>query len=450
MFVCIKHPAASNLVSVVKANSDSVQCGCATNRVRREISILWVPTDLFGKMILPHLKCSIPAGFCKLNPCWSLQSSVFLVASSPSHSQILSHSRGEKLGEDLGITSPARSFTSHSAFWSGTGYLGPFAEKVLKDYYITISSPCLRQFHDIYSNDLKWSLDGRIWNRRSTFQRTRWTDSSLLQADTLNSVVYQRSTSLKCHYDPCHGIMHWVPYLSASQSHHIPHHPSDRKNQLLCEQLQTLCGDDEGGEVIRRQVTLVSFEVKWLFTDVPVDEFLGVVHKGLMEDDTLMDRTGLLPQKVTHLLELCLQTTYFKFQGSYYEQTDGAAMGSPESPVVTNIYMEMLEQLALRTATHPPQIWRRYVDDTFRMITKTEVKGFLNHLNSLRPTITFTVEQEATVPGHTPSPQEWWIPWHKYLQKAHPHRPISELLLSPPKLRERCCLLPLPPIKNHC
>ena len=140
---------------------------------------------------------------------------------------------------------------------------------------------------------------------------------------------------------------------------------------------------------------MVSFDVKSLFTNVPVDEALEVVHKGLMKDDTLMDQTGLPPQKVTHLLELSLQTTYFKFQGSYYKQTDGAAMRSPVSPVVANIYMEMFEELALRTAAHPPRIWRCYVDDTFCVITKTEVEVFLSHLNSLHPTITFTVEHKV-------------------------------------------------------
>ena len=118
------------------------------------------------------------------------------------------------------------------------------------------------------------------------------------------------------------------------------------------------------------------------------------VHKELIEDDTLMERTVLPPQNITHLLELCLRTTSFKLQGSYYEQTDGAAMGSPVSPVVANIYMEMFEELALRRATNPPRIWRHYVDDTFCMITKMKVEGFLSHLNSLHPTITFTVEKE--------------------------------------------------------
>ena len=125
---------------------------------------------------------------------------------------------------------------------------------------------------------------------------------------------------------------------------------------ILCRLISRLSEDE----------SMVSFDIKSLFTNVPVDETLEVVHKGLMEDDTLMDRTVLPPQNVTHLLEMCLRTTYF--QGSYYEQMDGAANGVP------SIYMEMLEELALRTATHPSRIWKRYVDDTFCVIPKTEVE----------------------------------------------------------------------------
>ena len=37
-------------------------------------------------------------------------------------------------------------------------------------------------------------------------------------------------------------------------------------------------------------------------------------------------------------------------------RVEGAAMGSPVSPIVANLYMEYLEQKALSTAPHPPQI----------------------------------------------------------------------------------------------
>ena len=37
----------------------------------------------------------------------------------------------------------------------------------------------------------------------------------------------------------------------------------------------------------------------------------------------------------------------FSFQGKSYKQLHGAAMGSPCSPVVANIYMEYFEELAL-------------------------------------------------------------------------------------------------------
>ena len=84
---------------------------------------------------------------------------------------------------------------------------------------------------------------------------------------------------------------------------------------------------------------MVSFDTKSLFTNVPVDKALEVILQRLTEDETLEDRTALTPEQVTHLLELCLKTTYFSFREEFYQQTDGAAMGSPVSPVVANLYI---------------------------------------------------------------------------------------------------------------
>ena len=44
------------------------------------------------------------------------------------------------------------------------------------------------------------------------------------------------------------------------------------------------------------------------------------------------------------LLEFCLKNTYFSFQDQFYEQVEGAAMGSLFSLIIANLYMEYLEQ----------------------------------------------------------------------------------------------------------
>ena len=56
---------------------------------------------------------------------------------------------------------------------------------------------------------------------------------------------------------------------------------------------------------------------------------------------------------IIRLLEFCLRSTHFVFQGQHYEQVEGAAMGSPLSPIIANIYMEDFETRALETAPHP-------------------------------------------------------------------------------------------------
>ena len=70
-------------------------------------------------------------------------------------------------------------------------------------------------------------------------------------------------------------------------------------------------------------------------------------------------------------------------------------MGSLVSPVVANIYMEYVEEAAIATSPSPVRFWRRYIDDTFCFLQESSVKVVLNHLNSISPSINFTVEQEA-------------------------------------------------------
>ena len=83
------------------------------------------------------------------------------------------------------------------------------------------------------------------------------------------------------------------------------------------------------------------------------------------QDKTLQDRTVLSVQTIISLLGFYLHNTYFSFKNKFYEQVEGAHMGSVVSPIVANFYMEHLEREALRSAPTLPRHWFRYVDDTF-------------------------------------------------------------------------------------
>ena len=69
-------------------------------------------------------------------------------------------------------------------------------------------------------------------------------------------------------------------------------------------------------------------------------------------------------------------------------------MGSPLSPVIANLYMEDLESEAIKTARHPPRFYKRYVDDSFLIMTARFVDSFFEHMNSQDESIKFTIERE--------------------------------------------------------
>ena len=102
-----------------------------------------------------------------------------------------------------------------------------------------------------------------------------------------------------------------------------------------------------------------------LSVKVPTGDTLRVIEDLLAEDDTLRDRTTLLPTDIVSLTGL--NTTYFHFGGNFYEQVEGVAMGSPLFPVVANIYMQDFESQVLVTAPLKPSLWVCYIDDIFVM-----------------------------------------------------------------------------------
>ena len=143
---------------------------------------------------------------------------------------------------------------------------------------------------------------------------------------------------------------------------------------------------------LQQDETIISYDVKALFTSVPIQPVLNIIKNKLENDQQLQHRTSMSVSQITSLLEYCLRSTYFVFQGEYYEQLEGAAMGSPLSPIIANIYMEEFETRALSTSPNPPTLWKRFVDDTFVVIQTAHKEEFFHHINSIEEGFQVTPE----------------------------------------------------------
>ena len=98
---------------------------------------------------------------------------------------------------------------------------------------------------------------------------------------------------------------------------------------------------------------LSSYDVSALFTSVPIDPALNIIKDLLEKDNTLKERTVMKLGTLSFSWNYVSKTHTFLSKASSMEQVEGAAMGSPVSPIVANLYMEYLEQKALSTAPTP-------------------------------------------------------------------------------------------------
>ena len=152
-------------------------------------------------------------------------------------------------------------------------------------------------------------------------------------------------------------------------------------------------------EFIREQTVefdeiMASFDVTSLYTNVPINDTLVIIKDLLVNDDCLQERTKIPPLELLEIIKILLTETCFLFNGEFYKQTDGVAMGGPTSSTVAEIYMISHEQTALTTTTCPPKVWERYVDDVFLIIKKHWLEEFYDHINGLHEQIKFTIEKE--------------------------------------------------------
>ena len=143
--------------------------------------------------------------------------------------------------------------------------------------------------------------------------------------------------------------------------------------------------------------TMVSFDVKSLFTNISFSFTLNLIFESIYVDNST-EWNGLNKSRLLKLLNWSTQNTTFQFNNKFYKQLDGVAMGSPNGTLLADIMVNCVIDKAIERMPldHQPKFFCRYVDDCFATFTNASFIGvFLRNLNSVHNQIQFTKEVES-------------------------------------------------------
>ena len=120
---------------------------------------------------------------------------------------------------------------------------------------------------------------------------------------------------------------------------------------------------------------LASFDVKSMFTSIPLQLATDYI------DNATTVELPLPTDDIMDLLNFCLTSTYFQYNGKHYKQLPGS------SYVLAEIFMQNTEEQAIATYTRTIPLWLRYDDDTFTAVpAKTKNTIFTNTLTNITRT----------------------------------------------------------------
>ena len=141
---------------------------------------------------------------------------------------------------------------------------------------------------------------------------------------------------------------------------------------------------------------MASLDVDSLFTNIPLAETIEICCDLLYRNHAIVD--GLSRQDFKQLLTLATTESFILFNGNYYQQIDGVAMGSPLGPTLANIFLGFNEKKWLDDCPSQikPSYYRRYVDDIFVLLPDvTRLEEFRSYMSEKHPNINFTSEEES-------------------------------------------------------
>lgn len=140
---------------------------------------------------------------------------------------------------------------------------------------------------------------------------------------------------------------------------------------------------------------LISLDVDSMYTNI--DNKAGL--KAVKESFDLYPDPNRPDLEILELLKISLEKNDFEFNGNWYLQVSGTAMGKKFAPSYANIFMAAWERQVFERCPVHPETYLRYLDDIFIVWTKTreEFDEYFEILNNHHPAVKLkaTISEES-------------------------------------------------------
>ena len=127
--------------------------------------------------------------------------------------------------------------------------------------------------------------------------------------------------------------------------------------------------------VFDKDYFLFTIDFKNLYTNISVKDAIKIMKKLFFRFQNVIPNAHFMME----LMELVLNYAIMKFQEDFFMQILGIVMGTNLAPILTNIYMAVLEEELYIICKNKnitwPKMFKRFIDDGFGVI-KSNKKNF--------------------------------------------------------------------------
>jgi len=141
------------------------------------------------------------------------------------------------------------------------------------------------------------------------------------------------------------------------------------------------------------ELKLASLDISNMYTNIQTKDQISIINN-ICKNHNI----DTVTREIISITNLIIMQTHFSFQDKTYVQNNGLAMGVPTSSILSEIYLQFLENTKIFDILKEEKIIGdfRYVDDILIIYNEniTDVNQVLKSFNDITPSLTFTLEQE--------------------------------------------------------